>query len=168
MKKTILALAFAVASPFAFANGYVGGGYSFLDYAADDLSSDLSLDALSVRGGYQFHEYLTVEGRVGIGMGDDALGGAKLEMDHYLGAYVKAGMPIHGFYPYILLGMTYAKLTISAVDGSFSDSGSDLSYGIGLDYYLNDQVSLNAEYANMYDKGGVKIDGFTIGAAYHF
>ncbi len=168
MKKTILALTFAAISPLAFANGYVGGSYSFFDYAADDLGSDLSIGALSVNGGYQFHEYLAVEGRVGVGIGDDTLDGATLEMDHYLGAYVKAGMPIHNFYPYALLGMTYMELTVSGAEGSFSDSESDLSYGIGLDYYLNNQISLNAEYANMYDKDGVKIDGFTIGAAYHF
>ncbi len=168
MKKTLLALALVAATPLAFANGYVGGSYSAFDYSENGLSTDLSVGAISVIGGYQINDYVAVEARVGTGVGDDSYAGLTLEMDNYYGVYVKAGMPIDNFYPYALLGMTKGELSLSGYGLSASASESDMSYGVGLAYNVNDQVSLNVEYANMLDKGGVTIDGFTFSAAYHF
>ena len=164
MKKTLLALALAAATPLAFANGYVGGSYSTFDFSINGSNKELSVGAISVIGGYQISDYVAVEARVGAGVGDDRFLGWTLELDNYFGAYVKAGMPINDFYPYALLGMTKGELSPSG----YGLSDSDMSYGVGLAYKVNDQVSLNAEYANMLDKGGVTIDGFTFGAAYHF
>lgn len=168
MKKKLIALAFAVTSPLAFAGGYVGGSYSAMEASVDGFDGDLSLGTINVTGGYQLNDYTAVEVRAGLGVGDDSYSGVEFEIDNYVGAYVKVGVPAGDFYPYALAGFTRGKVTASASGASASDSESDTSFGVGVAYNVSEQVSLSAEYANLLDKDGVTIDGFTFGVNYNF
>jgi opacity protein-like surface antigen len=49
---------------------------------------------------------------------------------------------------------------------SESDTSSDITYGLGVDYWFNGQVSADLEYANFYDKDGVEVSGWTLGLNY--
>lgn len=171
MKIFLFVLVFIGATPLAFANGYIGGSYAIFDYSEHGIDPDLTVGALGVNGGYRVNDYVAVEARVGTGVKDGTYARMNLEMDSYFGAYVKVGMPVNNFYPiypYALLGMTKAELTVSGYGMTASGSESDISYGLGVAYAVNDQISLNVEYANLMDKDGIIIDGFTFGSTYHF
>lgn len=161
-------------APCAFAGGsdtgfYVGGGYTGATIDSNDVNKDADVGVLFGRGGYQINQNIAVEARLGTGVEDDRIDGVKIEADDFYGAYVKAGLPTSsGLYPYVLLGMTHAKIKLSGPGGHASDSSSDLSYGLGVDYWFNKQISAGLEYAKFYDKDGVDIDGFTFGMNYKF
>lgn len=177
MKKNTLALLLsacmavpAVAATSGTQPGfYVGGGYTFATLDLDGAPSNADVGALFVRGGYQINEYIALEARLGEGVGDDTVSGVKLEIDNIYGGYVKVGLPTEvGLYPYALLGYTHAKLKASIPGESITSSDSDVSYGIGADYWFNKQLSAGLEYANFYDKDGDKITGLTLGVNYKF
>jgi outer membrane immunogenic protein len=177
MKKNVLALMLvsaAAISGAAMAAGtdpgfYLGGGYSFTTLDSNDVNSDADLGVLFLRGGYQLNQYIALEARLGEGVQDDKIAGVKIENEEFYGGYVKVGLPTTTpFYPYALLGMTHTKLKLSG--GGFSDttSDSDVSYGVGVDYRFDKQLSAGIEYANFYDKDGDSITGLTLGVNYKF
>ena len=180
MKKMLIAAAAVVLSAQAAVSHaapvesgfYVGGGYNFVTYS-ESGAPDADLGALFIRGGYQLNDYIALEARLGTGVQDDdvSLYGYRVnvELENYYGAYFKAGIPTEiGLYPYVLLGVTHAEVKASLGGYSISDDGSDVSYGVGVDYLFNQQVSVGLEYANFYDKDGVEITGFTLGLNYKF
>jgi opacity protein-like surface antigen len=177
MKKNIAALILAAGATIpavTMAAGtdpgfYVGGGYSFTTLDSNDVDADADLGVLFVRGGYQLNQYVALEARLGEGVQDDKIDGVKIENDEFYGAYVKVGLPTTtGFYPYGLLGMTHAKIKLSVPGFSDSTSDSDVSYGVGVDYWFSKQLSGGLEYANFYDKDGDSITGVTLGVNYKF
>lgn len=148
---------------------YAGAGYTFTTLEFDDFDADTDLGVLFVRGGYQFNQYVAIEGRLGQGVQDDEIQGLKLEIETIYGAYAKVGLPTDvGLYPYVLLGMTHAEVKASARGYSDTSSDSDVSFGIGADYWFNSQLSAGLEYANLYDTDGVTVSGLTVGVNYKF
>lgn len=148
---------------------YVGAGYTGAEVDFNGLSGSADTGVLFVRGGYQVNQNVAFEARLGTGVDDGHVEGAKVEVDDMYGAYLKAGLPLQmGFYPYVLLGATHGKVKVSGHGFSESDTSSDISYGIGIDYWFSDQVSAGLEYANFYDKDGVEVSGWTLGLNYKF
>lgn len=177
MKKNTLALMLSacLAVPgVAMAAGtdpgfYAGAGYTLATFDSNDFNSNADLGVLFLRGGYQINKYLAVEARLGEGIQDDKIQGVKLEAEEMYGAYAKVGLPTDiGLYPYALLGMTHAKVKASVPGFSDTTSDSDISYGIGADYWFDKQLSAGLEYANFYDKNGDTISGLTLGVNYKF
>ncbi|KEI71460.1 porin family protein [Endozoicomonas elysicola] len=172
-KKTLLALSLSILSPVAFAGGYAGGNVSVLDYSENGFE-DMSVTAAAAKLGFQATDHISGELRVGFGLNDDsatAMGeDISLEIDNYFGAYGRVGMPVGDFYPYAVAGFTRVELTagVTSMGVSMSDSGTSVSYGVGVDYSINEAISLNAEYMNLYDRDAVEIGGFSVGATYHF
>lgn len=175
MKKIISTalLSSALLTPFhasAVEQGfYLGGGYSELTLDTNNASSDADLDSLFVRGGIQLNEFLAAEARLGFGVGDDRINGVKAEIEDVYGVYLKAGLPTTvGLYPYALLGVTHAKIKLSAGGFSETESDSDIGYGIGVDYAFSHAVSAGLEYARLYDSGGEEIRGLSLGVNFKF
>jgi opacity protein-like surface antigen len=177
MKKNALAvmLSACMSVPVAaFAAGtdpgfYVGGGYSFTRIESNDVDVDADLGVLFLRGGFQLNQYVALEARLGEGVQDEKIHGVKLEIQDVYGGYVKVGLPTDvGLYPYALLGMTHAKLKASVPGNSASSSDSDVSYGVGVDYWFDQKLSAGLEFANFYDKDGDTISGITLGLNYKF
>lgn len=177
MKKHSLALLLAtcMAVPgVALAGGtdpgfYAGGTYSFMSVEDDDFGVDADVGVLFLRGGYQLNQYVALEARIGMGVEDDKIGGINLEVEEMIGAYAKVGLPTQtGFYPYVLLGVTDSELELSGFGQSASDSDTDLSYGVGVDYWFSSQMSASAEYTNFYDDGGTSLTGLSLGVTYKF
>ena len=124
--------------------------------------------------GTTFNENFSGEIRLGFGVGDDSVDvlgfDADIELDNLFGAYFRGGIPVTGsFFPYAVIGYTRSKLTafISSF-GSKSDSGTDLSFGLGADINVSKNIIINVEYMNYFDKDGTEIDGFSIGIASKF
>lgn len=148
---------------------YVGGGYTDATVDFSDLHKSADTGVLFARAGYQLNENIAFEARLGSGVDDGHIYNAKVEVEDLYGVYLKAGIPLQmGFYPYALLGATHGKVKVSGGGFSETDTSSDISYGIGIDYWFNRKISAGLEYANFYDKDGVEVSGWTLGANYKF
>ncbi|MBD3648422.1 MAG: porin family protein [Pseudomonadales bacterium] len=151
--------------------GYYGGSFAFVDYSEEGIGDDASLNILYGRLGTRFNENFSGEIRAGIGIGDDSVNvlgtDVDLELDTLFGAYVRGGIQAsETLYPYVILGYTRGEATASVSGfGSVSDSESDVSFGLGVDFDVSKTLTINFEYMNYLDKGGAEIDGFSIGIA---
>lgn len=145
----------------------------YADVAYQMIDADLETDPALVRGivGYQFMPNLAAEGMVGLNLreGKDSSYGysATAKVDRLLGAYVKSSYRINdAFELYGRLGVVSYKVSasVASLSASASDSGSDLSFGIGASYYLAPTVSLNMDYMNFGDLEG----GLALGLKFSF
>jgi OOP family OmpA-OmpF porin len=181
MKKLIFALiASAAAMTAAQAQtttaprAYIGAGVA----TADQASGDSYKANAKVFGGYELNQTWAVEGgytdfrKADIYVGQ-AGGIVKGSADGY-GLYVagKYTMPINDqFAAYGKLGLSNSKRAVSTVTGnSYSKYDTGAYAGVGLQYTLTQNVSLNAEYER-YGKDkdfGAKADVWTVGAKYSF
>ena len=90
MKLALASLAaLAVATP-AFAQGDIELGAAYSHFDADSAN----LDALTARGTYFFTPHVGVEGEASIGIGDDDVGAANVELDNSLAAFGVVQMPV--------------------------------------------------------------------------
>jgi len=168
-----LAAVLATCTTFAQAETGLYGGVSTLlgSYEESGVPS-LDLNFLQAQIGNRFSEYWAIEGRVGMGIGDDvaSVGGVnvKLEGEYIVSVFAKGILPINpNFDLYALAGMTYTSLDASAnfMGNSFStsESGSDVSFGLGASFQASESTKLFVEYSNFYDKNDISIDGLTLG-----
>jgi len=150
---------------------YIGGNLSFLSYEEAGLDADLI--AVNGRFGAFFNPYIAAEMRLGLGLiGDEVdIFGTDVDIDlnYLIGAYVRAGVPVNDkVFPYLLLGYSRGELEASANGMSVDEAESDTSFGFGLDMKIDNKITLNAEYANLLDKEGAEISGFSVGATFKF
>lgn len=139
---------------------YIGGGLTEANIDFDG-GGEAEPTALFARVGYQINDIFAVEGRIGTGFDDDE----NVEVEEMLGVYAKAGIPTSiGLYPYAMIGVTSGEISV----GRFSDDDSDLSYGIGVDYWVTPQFSVGLEYMDYLEVDGADITGLTLGANYRF
>lgn len=164
----------ALLSGYVQAENYYGGNISFLDYSEEGIDDDASLTAIVGRLGTTFNENFSGEVRLGFGVGDDTVDvfgfDADVELDNMFGAYVRGGIPVtDSFFPYAIVGYTRGEVTASISGfGSESETESDVSFGVGADVNVNQNIIINVEYMNYFDKDGAEIDGFSIGIASKF
>jgi opacity protein-like surface antigen len=185
MKKIILAssmVALMTTAAFASAQGnapqaYVGGNYVFVTYEDDGFAEDIDLGALVAKVGTKINPYFSAELRAGFGVADETATvddfSGKIEIDYLVGGYGVLGIPNETpVYPYVVLGFTKGELTASVTgpggSASASASESDISYGIGANFDINNNIQMNAEYMNYIDKDGAEISGISVGASYLF
>jgi len=168
MKKAAACL-LAVLATTAQAENYVGGNMAFVDY-----DSDASLKAIVGRLGMTFGENLAGEVRLGKGYGTDTIDvsgyNVKVELETMYGVYGRFNMAVSSrAYPYVIAGYTRGKVkaSISGI-GSSTDTEGDLSYGFGLDYHVNEKLTINGEYMQYLDKSGADISALSIGVSTRF
>lgn len=172
MFKKLTTLSLAVAALTcggqAVAAHYVGGNLGAVQASFDNVG-DADLVTAYGRLGTEFSENFSGEVRLGTGIDDDTLKGVKVELEHFYGAYVRGGIPVGDiFFPYAVVGLTRAELQLSNRFASTTESGTDVSFGIGTDIHLNANTNINLEYMNYYDKNDVSVDGFAVGVTYRF
>lgn len=120
-----------------------GGGVSV------DVVSDSDI-AFGLRGGYQFNETFSAELTLQeLGEVEDNVDGLNLGIDTSIVALgIKAALPIND--QWALSGRVgFASWDSDlSVDGQSdgSEDGSDLYYGVGVDYSFNDTIYLGVEY----------------------
>ncbi|MEX1033632.1 MAG: porin family protein [Cellvibrionaceae bacterium] len=145
---------------------YAGGNLASLDFSVDGTSQEASLTAVYGRLGTSFTDNISGEIRLGLGVGDDTIFGVDVELENMFGAYVRAGLPVtEVIYPYAVIGYTRGEVDVS---GFSSESESDVSFGVGVDFGLGGGMAINLEYMNYLDKDGAEVDGFAIGFAKSF
>ncbi|MDD3591913.1 MAG: porin family protein [Sulfurovum sp.] len=169
---------------------YVGGGYSFINMNIEGSEpinavaypplygeTDISAHALTLLAGYDFNQYLAVEGRYTLSLGDldmDNNGGEKkIDADlSNLALYLKPMYPIGGLTIYGLLG--YGQVTLDD-EKAYSESG--FQWGVGGAYSINDTIGFFVDYTRLYDGKGfdtiwgdqdVVVDSVNVGVTYEF
>ncbi len=189
MKKILVLVALLavalIATPAMAKEGFYLGGYipfNSISGSSPDAFSDTyinSLDTgagLGLRLGYGFNRYFSIQGSLfstrhksSIGLVDQDLTGVELD--------AKVNFPLTGsnIEPYVLLGVGRYELGDSS--GSFKGGGSQ--FGVGLDFYLAPELSLNAGLTwtkITFDENNIgapsnidaNVSTFDVGLTYHF
>ncbi len=141
---------------------YVGLGYSYMNIDPDN-SSEVDGDAVLLLAGYNFNQYIGVEGRYS-GL-TDCLENTAI--------YLKPMYPMGGITLYGLLG--YGQVDYDHGGPSLSESG--FQWGLGASYEVVENVGVFVDYTNLYDDTGfdgelpnqdVLADSINIGFTYKF
>lgn len=182
MKKFILSVVSVLAmSTFAIAGGniaqvepvveevpivdhssfYVGLGYSYMNINPD-ISPEANGDAILLLAGYNFNQYIGIEGRYS-GL-TDCLENAAI--------YLKPMYPMAGITLYGLIG--YGQVDYDDVQ-NLSESG--FQWGLGASQEVTENIGVFVDYTNFYDDTGfdshlpnqnVLADSINIGFTYKF
>jgi len=199
MKKIVLSVsAVAAMSSLIFAGGDIvepvaavpvveelSGFYAGLGIGAVyTRGSDVSIDYFSTKegqdrlgnvfflAGYNFNEYIAVEGRYSTSFTHDE----DIDMDGW-SLFVKPQYPVNeDFSLYALLGYGGVTLDGSKDLGPVDVDDSTFQWGLGVNYMITENVSLFADYtwlANDMDgayagKNSADVDAITLGVNYYF
>ena len=145
---------------------YVGIGYGYFDQQNDNIAPtgdnvEFEANSILLQAGYQYNQYVALEGRYWIGVGDIDQSGYNAgtrsgDFDAW-GLYVKPMYPVtNDFDIYALLG--YADNTID-IDNSGSWETDGFSWGIGAQYDVMDNVLIFADYVSMASEDTVSVNG---------
>ncbi|MCL2916464.1 porin family protein [Shewanella corallii] len=164
---TTAAAAMMLMAPSVFANGYLGGQFNYVD--AETGSGGVRLPGVSFLTGYQYNDYLGLEARIGVGVGDDSntANGTKVEyeLDYYYGGYLVGTVPLtESFDLYALAGYAKAEATVKANGTSVKGDDSKFSYGGGLKWNANRNWTFSAEYLMLVED----MDSVNVGITYRF
>jgi len=169
MKKIlpICLLAFFSLTSNAQDAGYYGGNATFINYSELGFP-DMDFNAISIVAGQTINDNLAAEIRFGFGTNDESLTvdgvNIDLSIDKFMGVYLKYASATTGkASPYAILGYTDAKAEGSALGVTVSASESDISFGVGVDFGLSEETSLNIEYMNFLDTSTISADGISVG-----
>lgn len=162
-KSLLAASLLASASSIALADYYTGVDYAFIH------ADDVDLGAIALKGGYQINEWASVEARVGFGVDDDKFGGAKVELNHFYGAYAVAALPNSSIVlPYAIVGYTKGEVESRFGGIKVKSDDSDWSYGVGARIGLSNRLSANFEFIRYADKNDAELDAMNIGLVYKY
>lgn len=202
MKKTTLSIVSIMAlSGLAFAGGdiapvepvvetpvvmeqspfYLGLGIGEGTVNDNDTSEEFSATTLMLQAGYQYNEYVALEGRYTFGLDTDYSPGNtnSLSSDYNgdfssWGIYVKPMYPIGNFNLYALLGYGGVMLDDLA-GGDAYESG--FQWGLGASYAMSENYTVFVDYVALYDDTGfdyrarlddIDSDTWTFGVSYRF
>ncbi len=168
---------------------YIGLGLSGLSLRNDFTDEEFSSLGVMLQAGYQFNQYIAIEGRYTLSVGD-------VEYDHgttlnsnyddyptdftNIGIYAKGMYPIGDFVPYVLLGygeVTLTDLPLGGAGISADRSESGFQWGLGAGYNFTENISGFVDYVRLYDDTGfdyrattvdVASDVWTLGVSYKF
>jgi len=157
-------------------NFYAGIGYSYLDYK-DSCDHKADANAFTALAGYNYNQYLAIEGRYTL-TGDldwsDSASPVSSTDDTIsnIGIYLKPMYPVNDdFKVYGLLGGGYVTLTVDDVD----HTENAWQWGGGASYAISEKMDLFVDYLQMYDYDcfdsyvpGVKIYTINVGLTYNF
>ena len=160
---------------------YIGMGIGGATVNNDMTNEEFSSTMLMLQAGYQYNEYIAVEGRYSFGFSTDYdmgttygfPGGYEGDISSW-GLYVKPMYPIGDFSIYALLG--YGGVMLSELNaGDAYESG--FQWGLGASYAVSDNISVFADYVSLYDDTGfdyaaqlddINSDTWTVGLSYKF
>lgn len=143
---------------------HLGAGYTFLD------ADGVEFDALTLRGGYDFTEFLGVEGEALIGLGDESvtLGGVTgdISVDYGFGLFGKAQYPLNEQVSvFARLGYAYYEAEASAAFAgqtvSVSEGEDGVAYGVGGEWAFSGPNAVRFDYTRTdFDDG--EFDAYTL------
>lgn len=165
----VLASTTAFAASAADDSGFYAGagvGQSFVDERGYDDEDT----AFSVFGGYQFNRYFALEGAyTDFGKIEPEAAGSALEADAVSLTAVGIVPITDNFSAYAKAGFSRWNLDteLPALTNTADDSGTDPTYGLGVQYKINDAVSLRGEY-NRFEVEDIDLDVAQLQVRYSF
>ncbi len=151
---------------------YLGLAYGFMNAEIDDTTYprggvltetvlDEDFSAIMINAGYDFNQYVGIEGRYWFGLessstlGRGSIGNninADVTIDAW-GVYVKPMYPVsEAFNIYALLGYAGADLEVDSANYTFkTDSVDGFSWGLGAEYKFSNAWGLFVDYVSVYD-----------------
>ena len=182
MKKFTLSVAAVIAmSSFAIAGGdiapveepmvvapmvedyssfYVGLGYSFI---SADIDGTEEGDAYSLIAGYNYNQYIAIEGRYTETVGDMDVSGDLSSLHHPDGDYdrevTSAAIYIKPQYPVTEEFSIYALLGYGSVDARLT-SEDGFQWGLGAKYMFTENIGVYADYISLYDGDMDNVENF--------
>ncbi len=138
---------------------YVGGGYSYLNTDVTgyiDERFDGDNHGILLVAGYDFNEYIAVEGRYNYGFesgytynGFEGLGNIDTDISIW-SAFVKPQYPVtNDFSVYALIGISNSTVSIDAID--VIDAETSFAWGVGAAYDFTKNLSVFVDYTNLYN-----------------
>ena len=163
--KASLGICFIGMSMQAVADGthgkrYMGVNFGFYDQEFSATSESASLTSVEGRLGGYVNDNAAVEVRLGAGILGDEVASRDVDLNYQLGAYTRIGAMFDNIYPYLLAGFTRADIGLSNPD--VDDAETDISYGLGVDMNVSN-LTVNLEYTQLVDNGGIDLGGFALG-----
>ncbi len=170
LKKLALGLvavsAITVAAP-TFAEGfYIGAGVSQAFVDEDGFDEDDT--GGKIFGGYNFNDYFGIEGSY-FDLGDISDSGSSAAIDGVSLAVI-GKVPVSTNFSIFgkVGGHEWDADTAGGVAGQVSsNSGNDVFYGVGLDYSINQVISLRGE-VERYEVDDLDVDVATLGISFNF
>jgi OOP family OmpA-OmpF porin len=161
-----LAAATTVTQSFAAGDWYIGGTIS--QAYVDERGLDYDDTGGKIYGGYRLNNNFAIEGSY-YDFGEMSNGGNSLDIDG-LSLGVVGSVPLSDtFSVFAKVGAHFWDADISGpIVGQFSDdSDTDLFYGVGVDYALNDQWSIRGEIER-YEVDKFDLDVASVGITLNF
>ncbi len=161
---------------------YVGIGFGKTTLHDDQSAEEFSSSQVMLQAGYQYNQYIALEGRASFGFNTDydagntgnLSGDATDDLANW-GIYVKPMYPVtDAFDIYALLGYGGVQLG-NLEDGDAYESG--FQWGLGAQYAVTENIAVFADYVKLYDDTGfdyraqvedVDSDVWTLGVSYKF
>lgn len=194
MKKLLLiALSTFAASANAWEpTFYLGGNYSATQFEPNWIYSNFTIKSLEGVAGVQLLDYLSVEGRIGAGLGEDKefaklytqeivddegngtgeYGWVRADMTagvkYYGSFYLKPHLSNEKASFYALIGYTSIEMDLSVPAIVEDESEADVSYGIGATFRISEDVDFVMEWKKIINAGTYSIRGGAIGFNYRF
>lgn len=166
---------------------YVGVGLSGLSLRDDASDEEFSALGVMLQVGYQYNQYIAIEGRYTINVGDLEYDNGKTQNPAYddypadfsnIGIYLKPMLPMGDLVIYGLLGYGQTKLTNMPLSAGSADRAENgFQWGGGMQYNLGENIVVFADYVRFYDDTGfdyrattanVVSDAWTLGVSYKF
>jgi hypothetical protein len=169
LKRTLTTLVAALALTSLPAAATDNGFYLGASAGLSSVEDSDTETGFKVIAGWRFLDWLAIEGNyIDFGSGNDTIMGTNIETD-------ASGLTLSavGFLPvgpvdlFARVGVIDWDADVSSSGfGSFSDSGTDLTYGIGAQFRIW-SLSLRGEY-EIFDLDGTDTDMFSLGVTYTF
>ncbi len=161
---------------------YVGLGFGQASVNDNPTAEEITSTMLMLQAGYQYNDYVALEGRLSFGFNTDYSPGntANLAGDYdnditSWGLYVKPMYPVtDAFDIYALLGYGGVQLGNLENGDAYVDG---FQWGLGAQYEVMENVLIFADYVKLYDDTGfdyrakleaVDSDAWTLGVSYRF
>jgi len=157
---------------------YAGLGYSCLQMDFHNPYMDIrSMSAMSITAGYDFNEYIAIEGRYSLSLGDSEVETRYVDGDKAwdlanAGIYIKPKLTMDMVTIYGLLG--YGQFSY---DNGTSYSAAGAQYGLGVSAMATENIEIFVDYRSLFnaeDFDGLSTDetvhanSYTVGVNYHF
>ncbi len=130
---------------------YIGGSYGItsLKINAKKYESYESYDSLMAQIGYKYNKYLAFEGRYWSGFHTNAYKNETFEVVSH-GLYLKPTYPTTpNLSFYSILGVGDSVIIFN--DQKSGTDYTDLSYGVGVSYFVNQNILIFSDYIKLYN-----------------
>lgn len=164
---TVLAAGVASAQSINNDSSYYGEiGFTPISIKGDGVTFKPKLARFTI--GKDIHENLSVEGMYGVTFSKDNYQGVEVSANAY-GVFLKPKVEFaKDTELFARLGWVHSEIKATGNGGADSSSGSDASYGLGIQTKFTKDFYGQFDYMNYYNKNGITSKGLTVSVGSRF